>query len=58
MQEAFQQCLNATAPTAAHQGYAPALRYMMNIAFGALGPTTGDNDYNDSADTVAIQVAD
>jgi hypothetical protein len=30
---------------------------MMNIAFGALGPTTGDNNDNNSTDTIATQVA-
>jgi hypothetical protein len=47
IQEAFQHHLNATAPIAAHQGYAPALPYMQN-AFGALAEE--DND-DISADT-------
>jgi hypothetical protein len=47
IQEAFQWHLNVTAPTVGCQGYAPALPYMMNNAFGALGPTRGgDNDDN------------
>jgi hypothetical protein len=52
----FQWRFNATTPTARHQGYAQALPYMMNNAFGALGPTTEDNDDDDSAGTVATQV--
>jgi hypothetical protein len=43
-------------PTSGHQGYAPALPYMMNNAFGALGSTANDKD-NNSANTVATQVA-
>jgi hypothetical protein len=53
IQEAFQQRLNATAPTAGHQGYAPACPFQQN-AFGALAA----NDLDDnSADTVATQMA-
>jgi hypothetical protein len=52
-QEAFQWRLNATAPTAGHQGYAPAHPYIQKV-FVALAE---DEDNNDSADTVAIQVA-
>jgi hypothetical protein len=33
--ESFQHCLNATAPTASHQRYAPALPFQQN-AFKAL----------------------
>jgi hypothetical protein len=57
IQEAFQQHLNATAPTMGHQGYAPALLYMMNNTFTVLGPTGGDDNDDNSVDTVAIQVA-
>jgi hypothetical protein len=38
-----------------NQEYAPALSYMMNNAFGALGHTANDKDYN-STGTVATQV--
>jgi hypothetical protein len=44
-------------PTAVHQGYAPELPYMMNNAFGAFGLTMGDDEDDDSVDTVATQVA-
>jgi hypothetical protein len=53
IQEVFQRWLNATAPTAGHQGYAPALPHQQN-AFGNLGQTVLDND---SVDTVTTQVA-
>ena len=56
IQEAFERRLNATAPTAGHQGYAPALPYMLNNAFGALGPSI-ETDDDDSVDTVATQLA-
>jgi hypothetical protein len=56
IQEAFERRLNATAPTAGHQGYAPALPYMLNNAFGALGPSIKTDD-DDSVDTVATQLA-
>ena len=53
IQEAFQRRLNATAPTAGHQGYALVLPFQQN-AFGALAA----NDLNDdSAETVATQMA-
>ncbi len=52
IQEAFQHCLNVTAPTAGHHGYAPAHPYQQNV-FGILGK---DND-DDKANTVATQVA-
>jgi hypothetical protein len=54
IQEAFQRRLNATAPTAGHQGYAPALPFQQN-AFGALAGNDSDDD--DSAETVATQMA-
>jgi hypothetical protein len=54
-EEAFHWRLNATAPTAGHHGYAPAMPYQQN-AFGILGETTADSD-DKSADTVATQVA-
>ena len=53
IQEAFQRRLNATAPTAGHQGYAPALPFQQN-AFGALAANDLDDD---SAETVATQMA-
>jgi hypothetical protein len=56
IKEAFQHRLNATAPTVGHQGYAPALPYMMNNAFGAFGHTANNEDDN-SVETVATQVA-
>jgi hypothetical protein len=43
IQESFQHCLNATAPTAAHQGYAPALPFQQN-AFGELEEFEDDNN--------------
>ncbi len=56
IQDAFERCLNATAPTASHQGYAPALPYMLNNAFGAFGPTAETSD-DESVDTIATQMA-
>ena len=56
IQDAFEKRLNATAPTAGHQGYAPALPYMHNNAFGAFIPTE-DTDGDDSVDTFATQIA-
>ena len=53
IQEAFQRRLNVTAPTAGHQGYAPALPFQQN-AFGALAANDSDDD---SAETVATQMA-
>jgi hypothetical protein len=53
IQEAFQRCLNATAPMAGGQGYAPA--YHQN-AFGILG-TNNSDDKESLANTVATQVA-
>ena len=54
IQEAFQRRLNATAPTAGHQGYAPALPFQQN-AFGVLA--NNDSDEDDSTETVATQMA-
>ena len=54
IQEAFQRRLNATAPTAGHQGYAPALPFQHN-AFGALAGNDSDDD--ESAETVVTQMA-
>jgi hypothetical protein len=54
IQEAFQRQLNATAPTAGHQEYAPALPFQHN-AFGALAGNDSDDD--ESAETVATQMA-
>jgi hypothetical protein len=52
IQEAFQWCLNATAPIAGHHGYAPMLPFQN--ACGALE----DKDFNDnSVAMVATQVA-
>jgi hypothetical protein len=54
IQEPFQPCLNATAPTAGHHGYAPAMPYQQN-AFGIL---EADNSNGESfAASVATQVA-
>ena len=53
IQEAFQCRLNMTAPTAGHQGYAPALPFQQN-AFGALA--TNDSD-EESTEMVATQMA-
>jgi len=53
IQEAFQRRLNATAPTAGHQGYAPALPFQHN-AFDALAGN--DSDEDDSTETVATQM--
>ena len=53
IQEAFQRRLNATAPTAGHQGYAPALPFQQN-AFGAL---VANNLDDDSTETVVTQMA-
>ncbi len=56
IQEVFQQCLNATAPTAGHHGYAPARPFQQN-AFRALTEDT-DNDEEESViESVANQVA-
>ena len=41
---------------AGHQGYAPALPYMLNNAFGAFRPTTDTSD-DGSVDTIATQMA-
>jgi hypothetical protein len=54
IQEAFQHRLNATAPTAGHQGYAPTVPFQQN-AFGALAGN--DSDEDDSTETVAAQMA-
>jgi hypothetical protein len=56
IQEAFQRCLNAAAPTAGHLGYAPARPFQKN-AFGVL--TEDDNNDNNKliTATVATQVA-
>ncbi len=52
IQEAFQRRLNATAPTAGHHGYAPALPYQN--AFGAL---TGDDvDDTDGEELIAESI--
>ncbi len=53
IQEAFKQRLNMTAPTAGHQGYAPAMPHQQNT-FGTLGQNKLDNDL---VETVATQVA-
>jgi hypothetical protein len=55
IQEAFQRHLNATAPTAGHNGYVPLLPHQQN-AFGMLGATCVDSDKK-SNNTVAMQVA-
>jgi hypothetical protein len=55
IQEAFQHCLNATAPTTGHHGYVPALPHQQNT-FGMLSPTSVDSD-KESANIVTTQVA-
>jgi hypothetical protein len=52
IQEAFQQRLNATAPTTGHQGYAPTMPHQQN-AFGILGQNKSDDD---TVEIVATQV--
>ncbi len=54
IQESFQRCLNTTAPTAGHHGYAPAMPFQQN-AFGALAENDSDN--KSVAASVATQVA-
>jgi hypothetical protein len=56
IQEVFQHCLNAMAPTSGHQCCSPTLSYMMNNTFGALGHIAKDNKDDNFADTVATQV--
>jgi hypothetical protein len=53
IQESYQHCLNATAPTAGHHGYVPAMPFQQN-AFRTLE----DNDSDDEsiAASVAMQV--
>jgi hypothetical protein len=52
IKEAFQHCLNTTAPTAGHHGYTPALPYQNT--FGTLEA----KDFNkESNNTVATQMA-
>ena len=53
IQESFQCRLNTAAPTAGHQGYAPALPFQQN-AFSALANNDSDED---SSETVATQMA-
>jgi hypothetical protein len=55
IQEAFQRCLNATAPTASNHGDAPVMPHQQN-AFLILGQTAVDSD-DKSTNTVATQVA-
>jgi hypothetical protein len=52
IQEAFQQRLDATAPTAGHQGYAPTMPHQQN-ALGILGQNGSDIN---SFETLATQV--
>jgi hypothetical protein len=52
IQEAFQQRLNTTAPTAGHQGYASTMPHQQN-SFVILGLNKSDNN---SVETVATQV--
>ncbi len=54
IQEAFQRCLNVTAPMAGHHGYAPAPAFCHN-AFGALGAKEMDD--KPVEESVATQVA-
>jgi hypothetical protein len=53
IQDAFQCWLNMTAPTAGHQGYAPALPFPQNT-FGALAGKDSDDNL---VDTVTMQMA-
>jgi hypothetical protein len=53
IQDAFQCCLNVTAPTAGHQRYAPALPFQQNV-FSALANEDLDDDL---AKTVMTQMA-
>ncbi len=53
IQELFQHCLNATAPTTGHQGYAPALPFQQH-AFRVLEESEDDND---NTKAMATQVA-
>jgi len=55
IQEAFQCRLNATAPTAGHHGYAPALPYQN--AFGALADDDDDDEEGSITESVANQVS-
>jgi hypothetical protein len=55
IQEAFQCRLNATAPTAGHHGYAPALPYQN--AFGALAYNNDDDEEELITESIANQVA-
>jgi hypothetical protein len=56
IQEAFQRRLNATAPTARHHGYAPALPHQN--AFGALAEDDDDEDGEEwIADSVSNHLA-
>jgi hypothetical protein len=52
IQEAFQRRLNATAPTAGHHGYAPALPYQN--AFGALATEDDEDDDGEESITESI----
>jgi hypothetical protein len=52
IQEAFQRRLNATAPTAGHHGYAPALPY--HNAFGALATEDDEDDDGEESITESI----
>jgi len=42
---------------AGHQGYAPAIPYMLNNAFGALSQTNDETYDDDSVDSIATQMA-
>ncbi len=53
IQEAFQRRLNATAPTAGHHGYTPALPYQNE--FGAL--SNEDVDDEDGEESIAESVS-
>ena len=52
IQEAFQHKLNATAPTAGHHGYAPALPYQN--AFGALAEDDNDEGLQNLFPTILL----
>ena len=55
IQEAFQRRQNATAPTAGHHGYTPALPYQN--ACGALADDDDDDEEGSITESVASQVA-
>jgi hypothetical protein len=55
IQEAFQCCLNVTAPTAGYQGFVPAQPFQQNM-FGILGKEDNEEDNISIANKLATQV--